>query len=150
MGIILLHHGRPYVFEAVATVRFTPLDQWIVRGQGRHYVVKRLKTATTALTPANLTRLEAEARKFEGKPYDLTFEWSDQRIYCSELVWKLCKNSLGIEIGQLQRLREFKLDTPAVRIKLHERYGTQIPLNEPVISPKAMFDSNLLITVAQR
>jgi hypothetical protein len=32
MGLIFNRDGKPYVFEAVATVRFTPLDQWIARG----------------------------------------------------------------------------------------------------------------------
>src|SRR5437867_163185 len=27
-------------------------------------------------------------------PYDLTFEWSDDKIYCSELVWKVYERAL--------------------------------------------------------
>jgi hypothetical protein len=150
MGIILLRNGKPFVFEAIATVRFTPLDKWIERGQGAHYVLKRLSNANVLLSESNLDRLRHEAHRFEGKPYDLTFEWSDQRIYCSELVWKMYKNALGIEVGQLQHLREFKLSTPAVKAKLHERYGNNIPLDEPVISPKSMFNSQLLTVVAQQ
>ena len=42
---------------------------------------------------------------FRGRPYDLTFEWSDERIYCSELVWKIYERALGIEIGPPQRSR---------------------------------------------
>jgi hypothetical protein len=150
MGIILFKDGKPFVFEAIATVRFTPLDKWIERGQGAHYVLKRLSQAQTLLSEKNLDRLRHDARHFEGRPYDLTFEWSDQRIYCSELVWKLYKNALGIEVGKLQHLREFKLDTPAVKAKLFERYGNRIPLDEPVIAPKAMFNSPLLTVVAQQ
>ena len=48
------------------------------------------------------------ARQFEGKPYDLYFEWSDERIYCSELVWKMYA-ALGVKLGTLQKLREFDL-----------------------------------------
>lgn len=71
-------------------------------------------------------------------------------MYCSELVWKLYDRALGLRIGELQRLKDFNLDDPAVRAKLRERYGDRIPLEETVISPVAMFRSPLLVTVVER
>ena len=147
MGLIVFRGGRPFVFEASATVRFTPLQAWTERGDGQHYVVKRLRDADARLTPEVLERAHTVARKFQGKPYDLAFGWSDDRMYCSELVWKVYKQALGIELGALQKLREFKLDDPAVKAKLRERYGANVPLDEPVISPAAMFDAPELETV---
>lgn len=149
MGVVLFRDGQPFVFEAVATVRYTPLARWIARGKDGRFVWKRLSNAPALLTPEAIARLHAVARTFQGRPYDLTFEWSDARIYCSELVWKLYQRALGIEIGVRQRLRDFKLDDPAVRAKLRERYGKHIPLDEPVISPVAMFNSKLLYAVSQ-
>ena len=150
MGIVLFEGGRPYVFEAVASVRFAALDAWIAWGKGGHFVLKRLVGAPSILTPTSIKRLHAVARTFKGKPYDLTFEWSDDRIYCSELVWKIYQPALGIKVGQLQRLGEFRLHDPVVRSKLQERYGNDIPINEPVISPAAMFNSKLLEVVADK
>ncbi|SEJ13667.1 Permuted papain-like amidase enzyme, YaeF/YiiX, C92 family [Variovorax sp. OK212] len=150
MGIVLLRNGKPYVFEAVQTVRYTPLAQWAARGSGGHYVAKRLRNADTLLTPGAVARLRAGTSDFEGRPYDLTFEWSDKRIYCSELVWKLYQRALGVRIGELQKIREFNLNDPAVRAKMRERYGDKVPMDEPVISPVAMFDSPLLRTVETR
>ena len=149
MGMILFRNGKPYVFEAVQTVRYTPLDQWIARGEGRHYVVKRLADAKHVMNDRAVSRIRDQARLLEGKAYDLTFEWSDERIYCSELVWKVYERSLGIKIGKLQRLREFRLSDPAVKRKLQERYGTAVPLDEPVISPGAMFSAPNLVDVAR-
>ena len=106
MGIVLLQGGKPYVFEAVSTVRYTPLAQWTARGNGGHYVVKRLRDADRLLTPGAVARLHARTSDFAGRPYDLTFEWSDGRIYCSELVWKLYQRALGVRIGELQKIRE--------------------------------------------
>jgi hypothetical protein len=143
VGVVFLRDGKPFVFEAIATVRYTPLDAWIARGDGARYVVRRLKTA---LTPAQAAKLRASARQFEGKPYDLYFEWSDERIYCSELVWKMYEQALGVKLGALQKLREFDLTDPVVKGKMRERYGANVPLDEPVISPGAQFDSPLLIT----
>ncbi len=150
MGVILYRNGKPYVFEAVATVRYTALDRWIARGEGQHFVVKRLRNASGILTPAAVQKLRETSRQFLGKPYDLTFEWSDSRIYCSELVWKLYDRALGVRVGELQRLRDFNLMDRAVRAKLRERYGDHIPMEEPVISPVAMYRSPLVVTVAER
>jgi hypothetical protein len=144
MGVVLLRDGKPYVFEAIATVRYTPLDRWIARGTGGDYAIRRLKKV---LTPADIVKLRAAAKAFEGKPYDLYFEWSDARIYCSELVWKIYQTGLGLKVGTRQALGEFDLDDAVVRAKLRERYGKLIPLQEPVISPAAVFDSPLLFTV---
>jgi uncharacterized protein YycO len=149
MGLIVFQAGKPFVFEAVKTVRLTPLANWIARGQGGHYVVKRLRDASTRLTPAALKKLRAAAEQYAGKPYDLTFEWSDKRIYCSEFVWKAYDQALGVQIGALQKLHEFNLEDPAVQAKMRERYGTRIPLQEPAISPAAMFESALLQTVLE-
>ena len=85
--------------------------------------------------------------KFKGKNYDLTFEWSDDKIYCSELIWKIYKRATGFEVGKLEKLSDFDLTNAAVKAKMKERYGTKIPLNETVISPAAIFDSENLITV---
>jgi len=150
MGVIFFREGAPYVFEAVQTVQFTPLPDWIARGDGGHYVVKRLREADRLLTPAAVTKLRQAAATFQGKPYDLAFEWSDARIYCSELVWKIYRRGLGLQVGRLQQLKEFDLSAPVVRAKLQERYGPAVPLEETVISPGAMFAFEGLITVAKQ
>lgn len=144
VGLVLYRDGKPFVFEAIATVRYTPLAAWIARGDGGRFVVKRLRES---LTPEQVRKLRAAAEKYAGKPYDLYFEWSDARIYCSELVWKAYHDALGIQLGARQKLREFDLSDPAVNAKLRERYGTRVPLEEPVISPAAQFESPLLETV---
>jgi len=150
MGVVFFRGGHPFVLEAVSTVRYTPIEQWIDRGAGRHFVVKRLDNAATVLTPAAVARLKRAGEAFLGRPYDLTFEWSDDRIYCSELVWKAYDRALGVHVGKLQKLRDFNLADRVVRAKMRQRYGDHIPLEEPVISPASMFDSPALVTVAKR
>jgi hypothetical protein len=149
MGIILFRDGKPYVLEAIGTVQYTPLKAWIARGDGGHFVIKRLKDADRVLTPAAMAKLRKVAATFAGKPYDPTFRWSDARIYCSELVWKIYDRGVGVRIGRLQRFRDFKLDDPAVQAKIRQRYGKAVPMNEKVISPGEMFSFNGLITVAE-
>ncbi len=144
-GILFRDNNQWMVFEGVQPVKKTKLSDWIYRGEGHHYVSKRHKDAASLLTKAVKDKMKEEAKKLVGKNYDLTFEWNDDRIYCSELVYKIYQRGAGIEVGKLQKLREFDLSNPIVKAKLVERYGTKIPLDEPVISPGAIFsDTNLV------
>ncbi len=145
VGTVLFRDGKPYVFEAVQPVKFTPLKSWIRRGKGGRYVAKRSRKP---LSPAAIAIFHRLAQRYEGRNYDLTFEWSDQRMYCSELVWKLYK-AAGIELAPLARLGSFDLKDPAVRKILQQRYGDHVPLDEPVIAPSALFKSPLLVTVSE-
>jgi hypothetical protein len=145
-GIIYKDGSDFYVFEAVQPVKMTPLQKWIDRGKDGRYVIKRLREISI-LTPETLIKMKNVGQQFSGKDYDLTFEWSDKKMYCSELVWKIYKRGAGIEIGKPERLSDFNLENAAVKQKMKERYGDHIPKNEMIISPKAIFDSNLLETV---
>ena len=150
MGVIFLRDGQPFVYEAVGPVKWTPLEEWIARGVNGKFVVKRLSSDSVVLDSEALESLKHAAQKHEGKPYDLYFEWSDDRIYCSELVWKIYNEVLGVEIGALERFEDFDLSDPLVAAKLKERFGDSVPLEEIVISPAAMFESDVLETVYDR
>ena len=149
MGIIYETDGQYYVYEAVQPVKLTKLNEWIKRGENSHYVVKRLKDSDRLLTNENLKKMKYFGERFKGKNYDIYFEWSDDKIYCSELVWKIYKETLDIEIGDLQELREFDLTSDIVQGKMKERYGDKIPMDEKVISPAKMFESDKLLTIRE-
>jgi len=149
-GLLYKRGGEWQVFEAVQPVQLTPLSSWVARGQGGHFVVKRLRDAATVLTPAALARLRAAGQPMLGRDYDLAFNWSDKQIYCSELIWKVYDRGLHRQLGRLQQLCDFDLTNPAVQAKLRERYGNKLPLNEPVISPASVFNSAELVTVISR
>lgn len=146
-GIILIENGQYFVLEAVQPVKKTALNKWIARGEKGYFVVKRLINADEILTPEILMKMKVEGERFLGRNYDLTFEWSDERIYCSELIWKIYQRATGLEIGKLEKLSDFDLTNEAVKSKMKERYDEQIPSNETVISPAAIFESELLKTV---
>jgi hypothetical protein len=147
MGIILRHDDTLMVYEAVGPVKFTSISDWIDRDPGEHFVVKRLKNAENILTKENLEKLERVAASFKGRPYDFAFNWSDEKIYCSELVWKIYDRALGIEVGGLRKMKDFDLSSREVQMKLEERYPNGVPLEETVISPQDVFQSDALATV---
>ena len=146
-GLIYKDGNNFFVFEAVQPVKRTPLEKWIARGENGKFVIKRLKNAEQILTPATIQKMKQVGGEFTGKNYDLTFEWSDDKIYCSELIWKVYQRATGLEVGKLQKLSDFDLTNEVVKKKMIERYGDKIPMNEIVISPSSIFDSELLTTV---
>lgn len=73
--------------------------------------------------------------------------WSDQQIYCSELVWKIYQRGAGVELCALRPLDDFDLSAPVVRQVMQQRYGDKVPLKEPMVSPGDLFDSPLLVEV---
>ncbi|KAA9332472.1 YiiX family permuted papain-like enzyme [Hymenobacter busanensis] len=149
-GLLFRQGGEWQVLEAVQPVGITPLEVWIARGQGKYFVVKRLRDAETVLTPRTLRRLLRAGHRYRGRPYDPYFGWSDKRMYCSELLWKVYYGTTGRRLGRLQKLRELDLSHPAVQRKMRERYGNRLPLDEPLISPAQMFNSPELVTVMTR
>ncbi|WEF30528.1 YiiX family permuted papain-like enzyme [Klebsiella aerogenes] len=144
IGMVVIRNQQPYVFEAVGPVKHTPLKKFIAHGEDGKYIIRRI---SGGLSTQQQQKLIQTAKNYLGKPYDFTFSWSDDRQYCSEVVWKVYNNALGMQIGKRQKLKEFDLQQPAVQAKLKERYGSKIPLNETVISPQAMFDAPQLETV---
>ena len=144
MGMIVNKNGRAWVLEAIQPVKYTALQQWIDRGVNKAYVVKRYQGK---LTSNQQSKLIKNAETYLNKPYDIYFEWDDDAIYCSEIVWKAYKNALGIELAPLEKLKSFDLSDPKVKALMKQRYGQTIPLQESVIAPSAIFNSTKLITV---
>ncbi|HZF99727.1 MAG TPA: YiiX/YebB-like N1pC/P60 family cysteine hydrolase, partial [Chitinophagales bacterium] len=110
----------------------------------------RLKNADDVLTPEVLQKMKAEAKRYHGKNYDLHFNWSDDQLYCSELVYKIYERGAGLKIGELKKLKDYDLSHELVQQQLKARYGADIPYEEAMISPGAIFDSELLSTVSIR
>jgi hypothetical protein len=103
--------------------------------------------AETRLDAPALAKLKKAGERFNGLPYDLQFGWSDERIYCSELVWKIYKEALGVALCAPKPMRDNALDSETVRRVMQQRYGSAPPLDELMISPGALYDCPLLATV---
>ncbi|EON1422574.1 YiiX family permuted papain-like enzyme, partial [Escherichia coli] len=98
-GMLVMRNKKPYVFEAVGPVKYTPLKQWIAHGEKGKYVVRRVEGG---LSVKQQQKLAQTAKRYLGKPYDFSFSWSDDRQYCSEVVWKVYQNALGMRVGEQQ------------------------------------------------
>ena len=146
-GIVYEIEGKKYVFEAVQPVKTTPLSEWIKHGNDNKFLVKRLKNKSKIITPEVISKMKNYGKQFNNRDYDLFFEWTDEKIYCSELVWKIYKNGAGIELCPLEKLKNFNLANEKVKKILKERYSNKIPLEESVVAPSQLVNSPLLETI---
>ena len=144
-GILFYENGQAYVYEAVQPIGKRKLEDWIASGVGGKYEVKRLKD-TSKLTPENIKAMKQFAASQFGKNYDGYFNWSDKEMYCSELVWKVYNEKLGIKLAKPLQLRDFNIDANEVRRIMEKRYRNQIPYDETMVSPSQLFESDLLVS----
>ncbi|PJZ47539.1 YiiX family permuted papain-like enzyme [Leptospira saintgironsiae] len=145
---IIFKYGNDYkVLEAIEPVRITPLSTFIKRGRKNHYVIKRLKDREKVLTNSKIQEMKQYGDSLLGRHYDIYFGWQDDRIYCTELIWKLYDKFTGKKLGDLKTLKDFDLSSSKVQYLMKKRYGNNIPYSEPVISPVDMFNSAELVTI---
>ncbi|OGR97143.1 MAG: hypothetical protein A2016_05765 [Elusimicrobia bacterium GWF2_62_30] len=154
VGVLLSRSKSWYVAEAAQEVTLTPLEQFIARGQKREYEVKRLKAWSAAPDKKALSRLTKWLLDNRGKKYDIYFEWSDRTMYCSEYVWKAYNYALRGRpvLSEPQKFSELKLEGPKAQELFSKRYvaaGKKLNQQEKIVTPVALFNSELLETVPQ-
>lgn len=147
VGIVYENEGKWMVLEAVQPVQIIPIERWTKRGKNGHYVLKRLKDTSLIQQPKTIEKMKTIGKGHLGKDYDGYFEWSDTKMYCSELVWKIYHEGANIDIGSPQLITDFDLSHPVAQRLIKERYNGTIPSGAQIISPAALFDSPLLQTV---
>lgn len=144
MGILVTRNQAWYVAEATGPLKITPLKNFIARSKGKAYRVMRFKY----YKPEMAMELYKTLQKY-NQPYDIYFEFSDSRIYCSELVHKVFKDVTGYTVGKIQRVKDLKLDGPFVKAIIAERLtpiGKELNLEEPIVTPVSILqDRNVTL-----
>ena len=143
VGVVFVENGVVYVYYAVEPVTKSAFKDFLEFSEDKKYVVKRLKNPAL-LTDKTNEQMRLMAVGLLNKHYDIYFDWKDNEWYCSEFVWKLYSRNYKLEIGKLRPLKDFDLSSKQVQAIMKKRYGTNIPYDEPMISPEDMFNSDLL------
>lgn len=146
-AIVLKDEDGLFVYEAVEPVRRRTIEQWIDQGLDEHYEVRRLNNAKERLTPEVLDKMLVVVQEQLGKHYDGMFEWNDKKIYCSELVWMAYSEGADIELCAPRPLKEYDLSSPEVKAQIEMRYGRIAPMDELMVSPEDLLQSELLVPV---
>ena len=134
-GIIVMKNGKPYVLETLKTLVVTPLDKFIARGEGGKYWLKR----------SNKENIKIKYTSYLGKPYDLAFKFDNGKFYCSELIYDIYKNQLGIELCEPKKVSDYLIlgtdKLPQIEKAMKKRGITK---EQYAVAPVDIFESDYL------
>lgn len=133
-GVVDRKDGEWVVCEAVGQgVVYTPLDEFLLRGDKIYFDVYRLKD-----------QFQQHAQKFAeccsaylGRPYDIQYELDDEKIYCSELVYKAYRDATGDTLGVVQEFGELNWEDYQDDIR-HFHGSQELPLTRQVVTPASL------------
>ncbi|MES2803243.1 MAG: YiiX/YebB-like N1pC/P60 family cysteine hydrolase [Bdellovibrionota bacterium] len=145
VGFLVKQNSQWTVAEAIGPVVSTPINDFIARSKNKTYQVYRFRHFDpTTMRSALLTAIQ----KY-NKPYDIYFEFSNTRTYCSELTYKVMFDVTGVGLGRVQKMRDMKLDGPYVKALIQKRLteiGKELNPDEDIITPVSqMMDANVTL-----
>jgi hypothetical protein len=146
IGVLFKENNEWMVYEAVQPVQKVTLSEFILRGENSQYTILRLKNDSLVKLDHVTQKMKNYLLKQIDKDYDWVFNWSEEEMYCSELVYKAYLN-VGIKISDTKLLKDYKLSHPIVQAQLKERYGNNIPLNDTMVAPSDIANGNRLKVV---
>ena len=137
-GIIVMRDGKPYVLETLSTLVVTPLDEFIARGKGGKYWLKR----------GTKENVKIEYEQYLGKPYDKGFSLNNDIYYCSELVYDIYIRQLGINLCEPRQISDYLIlgsdRIPQIKNAMKER---GISKEQYAVAPVDIFESKELSLV---
>lgn len=150
VGVVFQREGQWWVLEAVQPVKYTKLDDFIKRNP-KSFHARRLKDSSV-ITPECLALAQTWGARQLNKNYDLKFLWDDEKLYCSELVWKIYKHAADIELCEPRPMESYNLSDPTVAALVKKRFGSiaNLPKDSPTVAPSDLADSPLLIEVPRK
>lgn len=119
-GIVVEKKGQFYVLEASNVVKLTPIDTWCKKGKFEY--VKKVRILDEDV--------KIKYDKYLGIPYDLQFKFNNGKYYCSELVYEIYKNQLGIELCKPKPIKSY--NTLGLKDKMKARRMNE---NQLVVAP---------------
>ena len=134
-GIVVMKGGKPYVLETQRTIVLTPFDKFIARGVDSKYWLKR----------SNKENIKIKYKSYLGKPYDLAFRFDNDKYYCSELIYDIYKNQLGIELCKPKKVSDYLIlwtdKLPKIEMAMKKRGITK---EQYAVAPVDIFNSEHL------
>lgn len=134
-GVVVMKDGKPYVLETQKTLVLTPLKKFIARGKDGKYWHKRPK----------LDNIKIKYSGYLGKSYDLAFKFDNGKFYCSELIYDVYLNQLGVELCKPKKIDDYLIlgthRIPKIKRAMEKR---GITMDQYAIAPVDVFNSKEL------
>ena len=134
-GVVVMKDGKPYVLETQKTLVLTPLKKFIARGKDGKYWHKRPK----------IDDIKIKYSGYLGKPYDLAFKFDNGKFYCSELIYDVYLNQLGVELCKPKTIDDYLIfgshRIPKIKQAMKKR---GITMEQYAVAPVDVFNSKEL------
>ncbi len=152
VGIIYIRpKDRTYmVLDTRDSIHGIPLSEWMVKGDAHHIALLRLKNSNIILNEKKTPQLRMTAKTLKSKKYDPYFSWSDDAFYSSEMIWKLYKIGAQIELSTLGKVSQLDLSGALVQQQMKNKYGANIPKDEPMATPDDLYNSQKMEIVYEK
>lgn len=137
-GIIVVKEDQVWVLEASDYVVLTPIEEWIGRDAKHRFILSR----PVNMGSEAIAKVIAEGKSFMGRPYDYQFDWDDEYLYCSELVYKAYKRGAGVELCPFVALGSLNYQGHEDYIK--DLMKGSLPLDRKLITPVDLYRSESL------
>lgn len=136
-GILNMSSDGWVIHEAIGPVRVTQLADWIAQGEDGAYDVYRLKES---YQPKVEDFIEATF-PYMGRPYDIEYDFDDEKIYCSELIFKAFRSVFDEDLGEVVTLGDLDWEP-------YEDFiisiDASLPLERKMITPKHLSEAKQL------
>jgi len=130
VGVLHKRDDEWTVIEASGPgVIYTAFDKWKTHGRNERWAAFRLKAKQQKHIPQFLTNLHPHA----GKAYDFKYELSENKLYCSELIYHAWEKTTGQKMGKLTRIGDLNWKPHQKTIEKYN--GGPMPLDRQMISP---------------
>ena len=147
VGIVLKNRDGDWMVaeSTVPFSRYLPLEKFIRRSDKGWYCIRRLRDG---FPMRQLEQLRHECDRRMGILYHPGFKFDSRRLFCSKFVYEVFRDTLKIEIGQLETFRALldrQPETPLWFWRLW--YFGRIPWSRRTVTPASQMETNLLRTV---
>lgn len=137
-GIVVIKNGKPYVLETLNTLKLTPLNKFVARSKGGRYWLKR----------SDKENIKIKYDHYLGKSYDVAFRLDNDIYYCSELIYDIYKNQLGIELCKPKQVGDYLILGTDKLDKIEDTMQRRgITKEQYVVAPVDVFESEYLHSV---
>jgi hypothetical protein len=151
VGVIVKESERLMVAEALTEgIKITSLEKFINRNEDKNVEIKRLSPEVRRLSRSDITQLKKALYNYLDVPYDFLFRWDEGTQYCSEYVWKVFHDALGVTLGPVKKFKDYNLSGPMAQWLINKRYteaGIPFNYNEPVVAPSDLYESDVLVDI---
>ncbi|MBW7875530.1 MAG: hypothetical protein H3C47_06065 [Candidatus Cloacimonetes bacterium] len=133
VGIVFQEKGKWLVLEAVQPVKITPFAQFKSVGKEGAICIRRPQAEF------DVNKVIEAGKQWLDGPYDYLFGWGDDKMYCSELVYKAFEKGASLKLGDLQAVETLDFSSLAVQELMIHRLNLDFGVSE-----RYQYHSNLM------